>query len=50
MVFRLELPYTEYLNILGMESIYASTTGYTLSPGVYKISDNNSMLKSLIPN
>ena len=30
--------------------IAGSTTGYTLSPGIYKISDNKLMLKSVLPN
>ena len=32
-----------------MKYINASTIGYTLPTGLYKVSDFNSMLKSLIP-
>ena len=50
MVFRLELSYTEILNTLDMKYIDASTTGYTLPPGVYEFSDINSTIKSLLPD
>ena len=33
-----------------MNCIDASTTGYTLPPGVYEVSDFNSMIKSLLPD
>ena len=46
-VFRLELSYTEILNKLDMKYIDASITRYTSPPGVYKVSDNNFMIKSL---
>ena len=45
-VFRMELTYIEIEKILDMKYIDASTTGYTLPPGVYEINDINSMLKS----
>ena len=50
MVFRLALSHTEISNIFDMKYIDASPTGYTLKPGVYKVSDINSIIKSLVPN
>ena len=49
MVFRLESTYTEILNRPNMKYLYASTTRCTLEPSIYEISDNNFMLKSLLP-
>ena len=49
MVYRLQLTYDEVINILDVKYISGSTIGDTLSPGVYKISDINLMLKSLLP-
>ena len=50
MVFRLELTYTEILNILDMNYIDASITRYILPPGVYEISNINLMLTSFFPD
>ena len=50
MVFRMELTYGEIEKILGAKYIAASSTGYTLSRGIYEISDNKVMLKNLLPN
>ena len=49
MVFRTQLTYNENENILDTKFIDASTTGYTLEPGLYEISDITFMLKSLLP-
>ena len=49
MVYRLQLTYDEIIDILDVKYISGSTIGYTLSPGVYEISDINLMLKSLLP-
>ena len=40
----------EIVDILDVGYIAGSTTGYTLPPGIYEISDNKLMLKSLLPN
>ena len=49
-VYRMELTYDEIVGILDVNSIAGSSTAYTLAPGIYKISDINLMLKSLLPN
>ena len=46
----MELTYREIEYILDMNFIEAPTTGYTLSPGIYEISDFNLIIQSLIPN
>ena len=50
MVFRMELTYNDTEKIFVMEFIDTTTIGYTVPPGVYQISDINSMLKFLLPN
>ena len=50
MVFRLELSHTEILKEIDMKYIDASTIRHTLPPGVYEISDIDSMIKSLLPD
>ena len=40
------LTYSEIEHILDVEYIDASSTGFTLAPSIYKISDSNSMLMS----
>ena len=49
MVFRMELIYSEIEYVLHVNYIDAPTAGYTLSPGIYEVSDFNWMLKSLFP-
>ena len=46
----MELTYSEIESILDMNFINKSTTGYTLPPGIYEISDINSILKSSLPD
>ena len=50
MVYEMELPYNEIIDILDVKCIAGSTIGYTLPPGVYEISDINLMLMSLLPS
>ena len=50
MVFRIELTYSEIEKILDVKSNPTSCTGYTLQPGIYEISDNNLILKPLLPD
>ena len=47
--YGLQITYDEIIDILDVKFIGGSTIGYTLPPGVYKISDINLMLKSLLP-
>ena len=48
-VYRLQLTYNEIIDLLNVKYMPGSTIGYTLPPGVYEISDINSMLMSLFP-
>ena len=50
MVFRMEIIFDEILDILGVKYSAGSANGYTLSSGVYEISDINLVSKSLLPN
>ena len=50
MIFRRDLTFDELIDILDTKYIAASSTGHTLPPGIYEISDNNLTLKSLIPD
>ena len=50
MVYRLELTYTEIEYILDTKYIAATSTRYTLPPGIYEISDFDLMLWSLFPD
>ena len=49
MVYRLEITYEEIIDILDVKYNARSTSGYTLPPGRFEISDINLMLKSLLP-
>ena len=48
LIYRLQVTYDEIVDLLVDKYIAGSTIGYTLPPGVYKISDINLMLKSLL--
>ena len=50
MVYRMELTYDEIVDNLDVKYIAGSIIGYTLTPGIYKITDFNLMLKSLHPH
>ena len=50
MVYRMELPYHEIVDILDVKHIDGSTIDYMLPLAMYEISDENLMLKSLLPN
>ena len=47
MVYILQLTYNEVVDILDVNYIAGSTKGYNLASGMYEITDNNLMLKSL---
>ena len=49
MVFRMELTYSEIENIIEMIYIDTLTTGYTIPPENYELSDIFWRLKSLLP-
>ena len=48
LVYRMQLTYDEIVDFLNIKYIAGSIIGYTLVLGVYEISDNNLMLKSLL--
>ena len=50
MVYRVQLTYDEIIDKLDVEYFAGSTIGYTLPPGISEITDNNLILKSLLPN
>ena len=50
MVFRMELTYHEVAEILDRKKFDAKFTGYTFPLGIYEVFDNNSKLKSLLPD
>ena len=50
MDFRLELAYDEVVDILEIKYIDESTFGYVLPVGIYKFTDKNSMINSLLTN
>ena len=50
MVHRMELTYSEIEYKLDTNYNATSSTGYTLMPGIFEISDLNLMLKSLLPD
>ena len=50
MVYRLELTYDEIVDILEVKYIAGSTIGYTPPSGIRENSENNSMIKPLLPN
>ena len=46
----MELTYNENVDILDRKYIAGSTTGHTLAPSIYEISDLNLIIKSILPN
>ena len=46
----MDLTNDEVLNVLDVKYIAGSTNGYEIPVGIYEISHNNLMLKSLLPN
>ena len=50
MVYRMELTYDKFLDLLDVKNIPAATVGYTIPPGIDEINKNISFLKSLLPN
>ena len=46
----MQLTYDEKIDILDIKHIAGLTVEYTLSPSIFEVSDNNLMLKSLLPD
>ena len=45
----MELTHDEIVDIVVVKYLAGSTIGYTIPPGIYKITDINIMLRSLLP-
>ena len=50
MVNRMQLAYNEIMDVLDIKYFPSERTGYTLPPGIYEVSDTNTMLKYLLPD
>ena len=50
MVYRLQLTYDEFIDILNLKNIPAKRTGYSLNPGIYEVIDLNTTLKYILPD
>ena len=50
MAFRMDSTNTEIKNILYLEYFSRLSSGYTLPPGIYQISDLRLMVKFLLPD
>ena len=50
MIYKMELTYDEILDMLDIKNYAGSTNGYTITPRMNEISDNNLMIKSSLPN
>ena len=50
LVYRMQLAYDENMDILDIKCFLSKRTGFTLSKGVYRISDNNKALKNFLPD
>ena len=50
MVYRMELTDDKIMDVLDIKDTSATSIGCTLPPGINKISDNNLVLKSLLPD
>ena len=46
MVYRMQLTYDEFIDILELYYIATKTTGYSIPPGIYEIIDNNFVIKT----
>ena len=50
MVYRFQLTYDEIIDILDLKCIPTKRTGYSLNPGIYRITDINTTLKCILPD
>ena len=49
LVYRFQLTYDKFIDILNLKYIPTKRTGYSIPPGMYEIIDNNFILKNLLP-
>ena len=50
MVYRIELTYDEFMDVIDIKYTSSTSIGCTLPPGIYEISDLKTMINSLLPN
>ena len=50
LVYRMQLPYNENIDILDLKYIPTKRTGYSLNPGIYEVIDSNYTLKHILPD
>ena len=50
LVYRMQLTYDEFKNILDLEYIPTKRTGFSLNPGIYEVIDLNNTLKYILPD
>ena len=50
LVFRMQLAYDEFMEVLDIKYFPSKGTGYTLPPGIYEICDINKTLKCSLPD
>ena len=50
LVYRMQLTYDEFMDVLDLKYITTKRTGYSLNPGIYEIVDLNNTLKYILPD
>ena len=50
LVYRMQLPYDEIIDILDLKYISTKRMGYSLKPGIYEVVDLNNTLKHILPD
>ena len=50
LIYRMQLTYNEFLDILELEYIPTKRTGYSLNPGIYEVVGLNNTLKDILPD
>ena len=49
-IYRMQLTYNEFIDILDLEYIPTKRTGYPLNPGIYEVIDLNNTSKYILPD
>ena len=49
-IYRMQLTYNEFIDILDLEYIPTKRTGYSLNPGIYEVIDLNNTSKYILPD
>ena len=50
LVYRFQLTYDEIIDKIDLKYIPTKTTGYSLNPGIYEITDINKTLEHILPD